>query len=218
MATRRLRAALVAGVSAACAAGGVLALGPSAGAAPSTRTAQVVFACAWQPPTGASPYGPAFTISPELALDVTPAADIGDEAELSVHIGEFSLPNGATRYDLAYTGATLTASAAVGQTAAPGVTLATSGDGRAVGANGAVAPGDFRQTYDLTRTGSHTFVIDRVAFSFTDRAAAGRTHTLGCNAQSTAGSWPALMVNAASTSPAASGPQTLQQGVKVSGS
>ncbi|UGQ09500.1 hypothetical protein LO772_21445 [Yinghuangia sp. ASG 101] len=217
MATRRWRAALVAGVSAACATGGVLALGPAAHAAPATRTAHVVFACAWEPPSGASPYGPAFTIGPELALRVEPGAAVGDKVELSVRIGEFSLPTDSGAHDLAYTGATLTASAAVGRSAAPDVTLAATGDGRAVGAGGAVAPGDFRQAYDLTEAGPHTFVVDNVTFTFADRTDGGSAD-LKCNAQSTAGSWPALMVSAASTPPAPSGPRTLQQGVQVSGS
>lgn len=218
MATRRWRAAAVAGVSAACATGGALALGPSANAEPATRTADVVFACTWQPPEGASPYGPAFTIGPELALRVTPGSGLGGKAELSLHIGQFALPSGSGAHDLAYTGATLTASAAVGQTAAPDVTLATSGDSREVGADGVVAPGDLRQTFDLTQAGPHTFVVDSVTFTFADRADAGRTTGLACDAQSSAGSWPALTVNAANTSPTPSGPQTLQQGVQVSGS
>jgi len=218
MATRRWRAALVAGAAAACATGGVLALGSPANAAPATRTAHVVFACTWQPPPGASPYGPAFTIGPELALRVTPGADIGDHVELSVDIGQFALPDNARASDLTYTGATLTASAAVGRAPAPDVTLATSGADTAVGADGVVAPGNFRQAYELTQAGTHTFVVDSVTFTFADPADAGQARNLACDAQSGAGSWPVLAVNAAADSATPSGPQTLQQGVKVSDS
>lgn len=220
MATRRVRVGLAAGVAAVCATGGILALGTTASAAPSTRSATVVFDCVWQP-SGGGTYGAAFGTSPNLTLAVTTVAKIGEKADLSAKVkdGKFlAIPAGSKPHDLAYTGAAMTATVSDGDAGtSPNATLATSGDATSVGADGVVTVGEFTQQYPLAQTGSLIYVVKSVTLKFTDKADGSKAHDLVCTAKSTAGSWPIVVVNSATTSPPVTGPQTLQQSVIASG-
>lgn len=219
MATRMMRAGLVAGVSATCAVGGILALGPSASAAPAARTATVVLDCTWQAATGGSPYGSKFPASPELTLSVgEAAARIGAKADLKATAKDGRLlviPAGAKAHNLAYTGTTVTADVEGGSGANASVTLTTSGDGAAVGADGVVPVGALTGKFDLPAAGSFTAVLKSVKLTFLDKGDGDKVLTLNCAPASTAGRWPTVTASSGSTPP--TGPQTLQQSVIASG-
>ncbi|WP_436777243.1 hypothetical protein [Yinghuangia sp. YIM S09857] len=216
MATRMKRAGLVAGVSAACAAGGILALGPPASAAPAARTATVVLDCSWQTATGGTPYGPAFKPSPELVMSVgESAARIGTKADLTAKGKDgplLTVPAGSQAHNLAYTGASLTADVEGGEGANASVTLASSGDGSTVGADGKVTVGTLAGQFDLPKAGSYAAVLKSLKLSFVDKGDGDKALTLECAAVSTAGRWPAVT---ASSGESPSNGGTLTQGVNV---
>ncbi|WP_345675979.1 hypothetical protein [Yinghuangia aomiensis] len=211
MATRRMtRAALAATVSAAFAAGGILALGQPAGAAQNSRTATVAMDCAWQ-----TAYGEQFVASPTFELSAPGAAQVGGKADLSATVKDggslLTIPAGATAHNLMYTGASMDAkvSGAAGLAAAK---LATASDGAAVGADGVVKSGAFTQSYSVTAAGSLTVQLDKLTVSFTDKANNDAALTLVCTPRSASGVWPAI--NATSGTPGApSNGGTLQQTV-----
>ncbi|MGW0661375.1 hypothetical protein [Streptodolium elevatio] len=210
------RAGLVAGVSAACAAGGILALGPSASAAPAARTAIVVLDCTWQTASGGTPYGSAFKPSPELVMSVgESAARIGTKADLTgkAKAGPLlTIPAGARVHNLSYTGASLTADVEGGEGANASVTLATSGDSGTVGADGNVTVGTLAGQFDLPKAGSYTAVLKSLKLTFLDKGDGDKALTLECAASSTAGRWPGVT---ASSGESPSNGGTLTQGVNV---
>ncbi|WTW95214.1 hypothetical protein OG216_18340 [Streptomycetaceae bacterium NBC_01309] len=216
MATRMKRAGLVAGVSAACAAGGILALGPSASAAPAARTAIVVLDCSWQTATGGTPYGSAFKPSPELVMSVgESAARIGTKADLTAKAKTgplLTIPAGSRAHDLAYTGASLTADVEGGEGANASVTLATSGDGGTVGADGNVTVGTLAGRFDLPKAGSYTAALKSVKLTFLDKGDGDKALTLECTATGAAGRWPGVT---ASSGESPSNGGTLTQGVNA---
>ncbi|NUP33176.1 MAG: hypothetical protein HOU01_15855 [Streptomycetaceae bacterium] len=209
------RAALAATVSAAFAAGGILALGQPAGAAPNTRTATVAMDCAWQTAAGGSAYGEQFVASPAFELSAPGAAQVGGKAELSATVKDsgnlLTIPAGATAHILMYTGASMdaTVSGAAGLAAAK---LATASDGAAVGADGVVKAGAFTQSYSVSAAGSLTVQLDKLTVSFTDKANGDAALNLVCTPRSASGVWPAI--NATSGTPGSpSNGGTLQQTV-----
>lgn len=216
MATRRTtRAALAATVSAAFAAGGILALGQPAGAAPNTRTATVAMDCAWQTAAGGTAYGQQFVAGPAFEFSAPGAAQVGGKADLSATVKDggnlLTIPAGATAHNLMYTGASMdaTVSGAAGLAAAK---LATASDGAAVGADGVVKAGAFTQSYGVSAAGSLTVQLDKLTVSFTDKANGDAALTLVCTPRSASGVWPTI--NATSGTPGSpSNGGTLQQTV-----
>lgn len=216
MATRRMtRAALAATVSAAFAAGGILALGQPAGAAANTRTATVAMDCVWGTAGGGAAYGPQFVASPAFVLSAPGAVQVGGKADLSATVKDdgslLTIPAGATAHNLMYTGASMDAQVS-GATGLAAAKLTTASDSAAVGADGVVKTGAFTQSYSVTAAGNLTVRLDKLTVSFTDKANNDAALTLVCTPRSASGVWPTI--NATSGTPGApSNGGTLQQTV-----